>query len=202
MRGKTITNRIHSDNPRQDALALPGEISYNRVSDRLIRAESPPEYRLCMLSKCALALASSFLIATLCNASDQLPADTGFIRRAEQAANQEAADAQSALQMSGSPAVKSIAAQIQRDANATTQRLSALSIEKGWPSRSFGAPDTMSVYSDHDYITRQIRAQRNVILLYREEAANGADSDLQGFARQTLQILQRNLDAVRSFISS
>jgi putative membrane protein len=155
-----------------------------------------------MTEKIAAALAAALFLASICKASEQFPADTDFVRTAERAANQEASDAQSAIQMSSDPAVKKFAAQMQQDANALTERLSALSVEKGWPSRSFGVADNMNVYSDHDYITRQIRAQRNLIVAYRGEAANGADTDLQELARQNLAVLERNLAALRAWRSS
>jgi predicted outer membrane protein len=161
-----------------------------------------------MLAKIVTVMSAMALAAVLslhgspCIARDQFPADTDFVRRAEQAANQEAADAHAALQMSGNARLKRLAAQMQADANALSERLAALSVEKGWPNRGFGVPDTENVYSDHDYIGRQVRAQRSLIRFYKEEAANGADTDLQEFARQTLPVLEHHLAALQLFRNS
>jgi predicted outer membrane protein len=197
---KTTTNTRSNGNPvarrAQDAAPTGRSVIVRYAPDK------DSDNIIDMPTKSAAALAAGLFIASLCKASDQFPADTDFVRRAEQAANQEAADAQSAIQMSSDPAVKRFAAQMQRDANELTARLSALSVEKGWPNRSFGVPDNMNVYSDHDYITRQIRAQRNLILYYKGEAANGADTDLQEFARQILPVMERNLAALQAWRSS
>jgi putative membrane protein len=91
---------------------------------------------------------------------------------------------------------------MQRDGTSANRRLMALAVEKGWPSPTLDMPDTKSDYSDHSYVARQIRAQQDAIALYKEEAANGADTDLQEFARDTLPTLQHSLVSLQSLQSS
>jgi predicted outer membrane protein len=135
--------------------------------------------------------------APLSQAADPFPADTDFVRKAERAGNQEIADARVALSMSKDPAIQAVAKQMLDDGKGENQRLAALSVEKGWPSASLEPPDSMRQYSDDNYVARQIQELRGAIAFYAEEATNGADTDLQEFARGLLPTLRRRLDSLK-----
>jgi putative membrane protein len=156
-----------------------------------------------MLAKCALSVTlAALLVSTISSAADQFPADNDFVRSAEQAANQEVADARFALKMSSHSDVRRVATNMQRYGTTANRRLTALAVEKGWPSPTLDRPNTTSDYSDHRYVARQIRAQQDAIAFYKEEAANGADTDLQEFARETLPTLQHSLVSLKRLRSS
>ena len=156
-----------------------------------------------MLAKFALSITLVFsLVLPLSGVADQFGTDSDFVRQAEQSANQEVADASLALKMSSHSDMKQVATNMQRDGNTANRRLATLAVEKGWLSATSDRPDTASNYSDHDWVAREIRAQQDAVALYREEAASGADTDLQEFARETLPTLQRNLDSLRALRSS
>jgi putative membrane protein len=139
---------------------------------------------------------------TAVRAADEYPADTMFLRRAEQSGEQAIVDAGLALKKSTNPKVRQAALMLQSDGLAANQRLAALAVEKGWPSPSLAAADTTRAYSDRHFISQQISTQQRTIALYQEEALNGVDTDLQEFARATLPTLQRGLISLQSLRSS
>lgn len=156
-----------------------------------------------MPAKYALSITlACLLVSSMCGAADQFPADNDFVRNAEQAANQEVADARFALKMSSHSDVRRAAQIMRRDGTTANRRLAALAVEKGWPSPTLDMPDITIDYSDHSYVARQIRAQQDAIAFYKEEAANGADTDLQEFARETLPTLQHSLVSLQALRSS
>jgi putative membrane protein len=151
-----------------------------------------------MLLRCILFVTICCVaVTTLGRAADPFPADTDFVRKAEQACSQEIGDARLAITKSNDPIIRGVAKRMQDDGTAETQRLAALAVEKGWPTAALDPNDTWSRYSDHRYVLRQIRAQQNAIALYTEEAANGADTKLQELARNTLPTLRRRLESLR-----
>ena len=151
-----------------------------------------------MLLRCILFVTICCVdVTTPGRAADPFPADTDFARNAEQACSQEIDDARLAITKSNDPMVRDVAKRMQDDGTAETQQLAALAVEKGWPAAALNPTDTWSRYSDHRYVLRQIRAQQNAIALYTEEAANGADTKLQEFARKTLPVLRQRLESLR-----
>jgi predicted outer membrane protein len=136
-------------------------------------------------------------VVTLGRAADQFPVDTGFVRNAEQAGTQEIADARGALAMSKNSAVHEVAKRIEEDGTLVNRRLATLSVEKGWPTPTLDPADMMSHYSDHRFVDRQIQSQQDALGFYAEEAANGADTELQEFARATVPILRQRLVSLR-----
>jgi len=135
-------------------------------------------------------------------AADQFPADTAFVRNAEQVGAQEIADSRDALAKSKDPAILAVAKQMQDDGNVITQRLTTFAVEKGWPTPTLDPPHTMSHYSDHHYVVGQIQAGQHALAFYTEEAANGADTQLQEYARETVPILRQRLASLRSLRTS
>jgi predicted outer membrane protein len=107
------------------------------------------------------------------------------------------ADARFALARSNDPAVRKVAKLMQQDGTEANQRLAALAIEKGWPAPALDPPEAMSRYSRERYAARQLRAERDVLAFYSEEAANGSDTRLQEFARDALPILRQRLESLR-----
>jgi predicted outer membrane protein len=152
-------------------------------------------FAFCMIMAC-------LLVASVARAADQFPADNDFVRNAEQAANKEVADARLALKRSRHSDVRAAAQMMERDGLTANRRLSALAVEKGWPAPSLDAPEELHDYSDHSFIAHEINAQKDAIVFYKEEAMNGADTDLQTFARETLPILQHSLASLQNLRSS
>jgi predicted outer membrane protein len=151
-----------------------------------------------MLAKIAFVMTLFYLGATtLGRAADQFPADTDFVRKAERSGNQEIADSRDALTMSKDPAILAVAKQILDDGNVASRHLATLSVEKGWPTPTLDPPTTMSSYSDQRYVVQQIQAQQDALTLYGQEAVNGADTDLQAFARDQVPVLRRRLVSLR-----
>ncbi len=128
--------------------------------------------------------------------------DTAFIKKAEQTGEQAMVDTRFALKMSHNAGLKETARMLQTDGKTATRRLLALAVEKGWPAPVLDTADTTRDYSDYRFVSWQIRLQQRAIALYEEEAQNGADTDLQAFARETLPALQRGLNSLRSLRSS
>jgi putative membrane protein len=156
-----------------------------------------------MLPKYAVPVTVSLLLLTsLAHAVDRFPADNDFVRKAEQAGDQEVLAARTALTKSRNLDVRRIATAMQRDGTTVNRRLSTMAVEKGWPSPSLDATDGLGAYSDHLYVVSQIRAQQIAVAFYREEASTGADTDLRAFARKTLPTLRRRLLALQSLRSS
>jgi len=142
------------------------------------------------------------VMAAVAHAADQFPADTEFVRMAEQTGEQAVVDARFALKWSRNADVKEAASMLQSDGIAANRKLLALAVEKGWPAPALNTADPVLDYSDYHFVSRQIRVQQKAIALYQEEAANGADTDLQEFARDALPALQRGLISLRSLRSS
>jgi predicted outer membrane protein len=143
-----------------------------------------------------------FGATTLGRAADQFPADTDFVRKAEQLGNQEIADARDALAMSKDPAILAVAKLIQEDGTVANRQLAALSVEKGWPTPTLDPPAAIGHYSDHGYVVRQIHAQRDALAFCGQEAANGADTSLQEFARGMLPTLRQRLMSLMAIRTS
>jgi predicted outer membrane protein len=156
-----------------------------------------------MLVKYAFVITISCLgAASLGHAADQLPVDTDFVSKAERSGDQEIADARDALAKSKDPAIYGLAKRIEEDGTVVNRRLVTLATEKGWPTPTLDPPDTMSPYSDHRFVVRQIRALHDALTFYSEEAANGADTALQEFARRTMPILRQRLASLQSLRTS
>ncbi len=149
-----------------------------------------------------LVVVSFVFVSPITLAADQVPADSDFVAKAEQASNLEVVAARTALKESRNLRLRQIAEALTLDGAAANRRLSTMAVEKGWPSPTLGEPDGSSDYSDHNFVVGQIQAHQVAIALYREEATTGADTDLQEFARDTLRTLRRRLLALQSLQSS
>jgi predicted outer membrane protein len=155
-----------------------------------------------MVNRALSMVCFGLLMAAVAHAGDQFPADTEFVRMAEQTGEQAVVDAGFALKWSRNANVKEAASRLQSDGIAANRKLLALAVEKGWPAPALSTADPVIDYSDYHFVSRQIRVQQKAIALYQEEAANGADTDLQEFARDALPALQRGLISLRSLRSS
>jgi predicted outer membrane protein len=158
--------------------------------------------RTMFVNRAASIVCLGLVMATAVRAADQFPADTEFVRMAEQTGEQAIVDARFALNMSHNAGVKDAARLLQNDGIAANRKLMALAVEKGWPAPALNTADPVLDYSDYHFVSRQIRVQQKAIALYKEEAANGADTELQEFARDALPALQRGLISLRSLRSS
>jgi predicted outer membrane protein len=145
----------------------------------------------------SLAALGCLAVVSVSFGADNFSADTDFVRKAEQAGAQEVVDARFVLAKSSDPAIRRVAKLMLADGTHANQRLAALAVEKGWPSPALDPPETMSRYSRNRYAARQIQAERNVLAVYAEEAANGSDTELQQFARAALPVLRHRLATLR-----
>jgi len=152
--------------------------------------------------RCAAFTIACIVLASQGHAADHFSADTDFVRKAELAGNQAIADARLALAMCKNPAVGKLARRLQDDGTVSNQQLASLAVEKGWPTPALDPPDTMTDYTDHRYIGRQIKAEEDALAIYSEEAVNGADMELQEFARTTVPKLRQRLVSLRLLRSS
>jgi predicted outer membrane protein len=188
-----INSRRRAFNDQVARLGLLAELAKHQIScarDHYPGNKAVPQFAFAMTLFC-------LGVTAVGRAADQLPADTDFVRKSEQSANQEIADARDALAMSKDPAILAVAKQIQEDSTVANRQLAALSVEKGWPTPDLDPPDTISRYSDHGYVVRQIHAQQDALTFYAEEAANGADTSLQEFARDKMPTLRQRLVSLK-----
>ncbi len=156
-----------------------------------------------MLVKVTFAMLLVYLASmTPGRAADEYPADTDFVGKAEQSSSQEMADSKEALAKSKDPAILAVAKSIQKDGAAANQQLGSLAVEKGWPAPTLDSPNAMSHYSDHRFVVRQIKAYLDALAFYGQEAANGADTSLQEFARRKTPIFRHRLASLRSLRNS
>jgi putative membrane protein len=149
--------------------------------------------------------ALAMLTAPVGFAADHTAAEDAFVRNAERVGHLEIADARAALRMSSNPDVRKAAEVERRDIARIDLKLSAIAVQKGWSvpaDERAGGAIGVNDYSDRNYVTDQIASAQRAILLFREEAQNGADQDLQDFARQSLPNLEACLDTFRSLQDS
>jgi putative membrane protein len=138
------------------------------------------------------------LLACASYADDGLPADAGFVSRAENIAHGQVEAARLALQRSQASEVRRIAGLLQGDGATEIERLATLAVENGWPSPVLAGTAPGSAYSDRDWVDARLAALAATIVMYQEEAEHGVNTDLKEFAIETLPTLQERLVALRA----
>ena len=139
----------------------------------------------------------SLLLACACYADDGLPADAGFVGRAENIAHVQVEAATLALQRSQAGEIRKMARLLQADGSTEIERLATLAVENGWPPPVLAGTAPGSAYSDRDWVDARLAALAATIVMYQEEAEHGANTDLKEFAIETLPTLQERLVALR-----
>ncbi len=91
-----------------------------------------------------LVVVSFVFVSPITLAADQVPADSDFVAKAEQASNLEVVAARTALKESRNLRLRQIAEALTLDGAAANRRLATMAVEKGWPSPSLGEPDGSS----------------------------------------------------------
>jgi len=152
-----------------------------------------------MLQRLSLTLGVACLVFACPGfADDVLPADAGFVGRAQNVAHAQVEAATLALSRSQTGDIRKIAGQLQADGATQLQRLATLAVENGWPSPSLVGGTPEAAYSDRAWIAARIAALAATIAMYQEEADHGANTDLKEFAIETLPALQERLVALRA----
>jgi hypothetical protein len=124
--------------------------------------------------------------------------DPTFVRNAVESGRQGIVDAR-ALAGSGSPALRSAAAEIEKQNTATTRRLEALAKSKGWPlpadvpNRSPSIKQSTPVRMNADFIVSQIAYHQGVLAQYRAQLGGKGDPELKRALTEALPGYEKNL---------
>jgi predicted outer membrane protein len=127
-------------------------------------------------------------------------ADREFAGAAANAARRQMADAKAALRESERSDVKQIAATLLGDGERMGGSLAGISSRGDFvaTTSNTGGQATEDSYSDRTFIADQIEMQRNAIKRFEREGRLGGNHELKNFARVTLPLLQRNLQALQA----
>jgi putative membrane protein len=135
-------------------------------------------------------------------------ADRSFVVQAEEAGNAEVAEGRVAQTRGASPTVRTLGARMVHDHSLAGHRLAAIARREGLPvTTSLGADGSMELQHlralsgrafDDAYVSGNIPDHRKAIALLQSEAANGRDSALRDWARETLPTLHVHLSLFES----
>jgi putative membrane protein len=127
--------------------------------------------------------------------------DQTFVQKASAAGLAEVADAQKAMQRATRDDVRSAAQQLLADHQAANAKLKALAERKKLSLSTSPAPTPPAPTAgdfDSQYIAAQIKAHQAAIALFKSEVDGGRDTDLKGFATETLPTLEKHLAMMES----
>lgn len=132
--------------------------------------------------------------------------DVEFVDKAQKAGKAEVQASQLAVQRSSNPSVKRFAQQMVMDHSKANEMLRKLAARKGVsvPADAAVDPDIEALKSksgrefDVAYLALAgPDAHERAVTLFETESEKGQDSDLRGFARQTLPTLRHHLSEAR-----
>ncbi|AJC23545.1 DUF4142 domain-containing protein [Pandoraea pulmonicola] len=132
--------------------------------------------------------------------------DVEFVDKAQKAGKAEVQASQLAVQRSSNPSVKRFAQQMVTDHSKANEMLRKLAARKGVsvPADAAVDPDIEALKSksgrefDVAYLALAgPDAHERAVTLFETESEKGQDSDLRGFARQTLPTLRHHLSEAR-----
>ena len=133
--------------------------------------------------------------------------DEQFFYDATESGIAEVSDANLAKKRSTNPAIESFADQMLKDHTAANDKLQSLAASEkvdlpGHPgvkqSAEHAKLELIDAKSfDRQYVQGQIKAHRDAIELYEQEAANGRDPKAQSFAKEMLPMLKSHLQQIR-----
>ena len=129
--------------------------------------------------------------------------DLSFVRLATENGRKDASTARDALPQLKKPEVKRVAEMLFSDGNNASQRLFSIVEQKQWPvpgPRAAAAPAAGTASGDFDtaWTAEMIASQERNLALYRAQAATGEDKDLRNYARDTIPVIERHLNELKS----
>lgn len=134
--------------------------------------------------------------------------DEAFVQEAAQGAVAEIQLADLAQQQSSSPAVQQYARRIQSDHIQSNQQLTQIAQDADLKLPSTPPPEHREALQelsqlsgsafDREFIDAQIEDHRKDIALFRNEAENGQDPALKGYAANVLPTLESHLEMAQS----
>jgi putative membrane protein len=135
-------------------------------------------------------------------------ADRSFVVQAEEAGNAEVAEGHVAQMRGASPTVRALGARMVHDHSLAGYQLTAIARREGLPmTTSLGAGGSMELQHlrtlsgrafDDAYVSGNVPDHHKAIALLQGEAANGRDSALRVWARETLPTLRVHLSLFES----
>lgn len=135
-------------------------------------------------------------------------ADRAFAQKAAAAGMGEIQAAQLAQQRASSPQVKQFADRMVTDHTQANDELQQIAQQENLTLPSQPSPQDVAqtrrlrglngAAFDQACAQDQLRAHQQAVALFRQEANNGKDPALKGFAQQTLPILQRHLQMAQT----
>lgn len=165
--------------------------------------EGCPMVKSQFIAAALLGLASASLPFAATAAMSMNSQDSAFVTKAGQAGMAEVALAGLALTKSSNPHVVSFAKEMQTDhSKANAQLISILQAQGVTPPSGVGAKNAALMTAlkaqsgaafDRHYLTSQLPAHQEVLALFKAEAANGSDSKLVAFAKQTIPVIEMHI---------
>ena len=129
--------------------------------------------------------------------------DRNFVEKASQGGQYEVQSSQLALQKTQDARVRMIAQHMIQDHTKANQELSQAAQQKGVMAKTGPSSEQKKMIGelqglngsdfDQKYISQQTQAHKDTIALFEQEASNGSDATLKGWAAQTLPTLQGHL---------
>ena len=147
--------------------------------------------------------AASKTLGTPKPASSLAATDRNFMMKAAQSDVAEIQGGKAAQERASSEAVKKFAAQMVADHTKTSEQMKPMAQNRGVPLPTApSAKDERDMKKiaglsgadfDRAYMASQVRAHRDAVSLFRNEAKSGKDAELKSFAAATLPALEGHL---------
>jgi hypothetical protein len=126
--------------------------------------------------------------------------DASFVLNAIENSRQAALDAQGVATRLQSESLRTTAADIKAQNEATARKLEALAKRKGWrlpadnPGRASSLPETGPHRAGANFIRNQITSHEATLAQFRAQIAGKGDAELKSTLRQALPGYQKNLE--------
>jgi putative membrane protein len=121
--------------------------------------------------------------------------DKAFMKEAAKGGMMEVAMGKTAEQNGQSKDVKAFGKRMVTDHSKANTELMALAERKGVKLPAEKPSEKWS--SDKDYIDMMVKDHEKDLAEFQNEARNGSDSDLKGFADRTAKVIQKHLDMAK-----
>jgi putative membrane protein len=121
--------------------------------------------------------------------------DKAFMKKAAKGGMMEVAMGKTAEQNGQSADVKSFGKRMVTDHSKANTELMALAEKKGVKLPAEKPSEKWT--SDKEYIDTMVKDHEKDLAEFQDEAKNGSDSDLKGFADRTAKIVQKHLDLAK-----
>lgn len=129
--------------------------------------------------------------------------DLQFVRQATENGRNEIHAARLALPQLADPELRRLAEMLVDDHGGANERLAELAQAKGWPmpvpagSRAAQPAGPAGGSFDARFTAQMIAGHERSVVLYRAQAAGGADPDLRRYAKDTLPTIEKHLAELR-----